>query len=371
MKLRNALLTATLIGMPAVAMAQPIEGLYVGAGVGYNYLENLKIRRISPQVDGFPVAGGKLKGDGGFIGLGSIGFGLGNGLRFEIQGDYRQDHQRLRNSAYSGGTSDTQSYGGYLNALYDFSFGDIGLSMLGFDYINPYVGVGIGYRELELHGFSASVPGTTAGYTLNNKFKGAPSAQGIVGLAFPFTSVPGLSITTEYRFTGTFKTMKFSGSENLTDPPAGARVKVGDQFNHSVLVGLRYAFNTPTPPPPPAPVVQAPVAPAARTYLVFFDWDRADLTARARQIISEAASNSTALKVTRLEVNGYTDLSGTAAYNQRLSVRRAQSVEAELIRDGVPKSEIAIQGFGETHPLVPTAQGVREPQNRRVEIILK
>jgi OOP family OmpA-OmpF porin len=69
-------------------------------------------------------------------------------------------------------------------------------------------------------------------------------------------------------------------------------------------------------------------------------------------------------------VNGYTDLSGTAGYNQQLSLRRAQSVQTELLRDGVPGNEIVIRGYGESHPLVPTAQGVREPQNRRVEIIL-
>ena len=104
---------------------------------------------------------------------------------------------------------------------------------------------------------------------------------------------------------------------------------------------------------------------------MFFDWDKAELTERARQIISQAAQNSTRVQYTRIEVNGYTDLSGTPAYNQTLSVRRAESVAAELVTDGVPKTAIDIQGFGETHPLVPTAAGVREPQNRRVEIILK
>ncbi len=77
------------------------------------------------------------------------------------------------------------------------------------------------------------------------------------------------------------------------------------------------------------------------------------------------------MQTTRIEVNGYTDLSGTAAYNQKLSVCRAQSVEAELVKDGVAASEISIHGYGESGPLVPTAKGVREPQNRRVEIILK
>jgi hypothetical protein len=123
---------------------------------------------------------------------------------------------------------------------------------------------------------------------------------------------------------------------------------------------------SPVPPPPPPP----PVAPV-RSYLVFFDWDRADLTSRARAIVAEAAQASTHVQTTRIEVSGYTDLSGTAAYNQKLSIRRAQSVEKELIHDGVAASEIAIHGYGESNPLVPTAPGVREPQNRRVEIVLK
>jgi len=104
---------------------------------------------------------------------------------------------------------------------------------------------------------------------------------------------------------------------------------------------------------------------------VFFDWDRADLTDRARQIIAEAAEASKKVQYTRIEVNGYTDRSGTPQYNLKLSMRRAKAVEAELVRDGVPQNVIEIHGYGEANPLVPTAPGVREPQNRRVEIILK
>lgn len=104
---------------------------------------------------------------------------------------------------------------------------------------------------------------------------------------------------------------------------------------------------------------------------MFFDWDKADLTDRAKQIVAEAAQASTRVQYTRIDVNGYTDRSGSAQYNQKLSVKRAENVAAELVRDGVPKNVIDIQGFGETHPLVPTADGVREPQNRRVEIIIK
>ena len=151
--------------------------------------------------------------------------------------------------------------------------------------------------------------------------------------------------------------------------PASGRITVSDNYNHSLMLGLRYAFNVAPPP------VEAPPAPAARndarTYLVFFDWDRADLTDRARQIIAEAAQATQRVQTTRIEVAGHTDSSGAAQYNQGLSVRRAQNVAAELVRLGVPRAAITVQGLGETQPLVQTAKGVREPQNRRVEIVLR
>jgi outer membrane protein OmpA-like peptidoglycan-associated protein len=148
-------------------------------------------------------------------------------------------------------------------------------------------------------------------------------------------------------------------------------VKENNNFNHTVTVGFRYAFGAPAPVPAAPPPAVVPAAAPSRSYLVFFDWDKSVLTDRARQIVSEAAMNSTKVQYTKLEVNGYTDTSGTPKYNQALSIRRAESVAAELVKDGVPKSAIAIQGFGETHLLVPTGNGVREPQNRRVEIIIQ
>jgi OOP family OmpA-OmpF porin len=100
-------------------------------------------------------------------------------------------------------------------------------------------------------------------------------------------------------------------------------------------------------------------------------WPLKTVHDRARQIIKEAADNSTHVQYTRIEVNGYTDTSGTPQYNMGLSIRRADAVKGELVKDGVPVAAISTQGFGETHLLVPTAAGVREPQNRRVEIIIR
>ena len=108
---------------------------------------------------------------------------------------------------------------------------------------------------------------------------------------------------------------------------------------------------------------------------MFFDWDRSDLTPRGREIVAQAAQASTHVQTTRIEVDGYTDTSSIhggargARYNLGLSIRRAQSVQSELIRDGVPGSA-DIHGYGESYPLVATGPDAREPQNRRVEIVL-
>jgi OOP family OmpA-OmpF porin len=119
--------------------------------------------------------------------------------------------------------------------------------------------------------------------------------------------------------------------------------------------------------PPPAP---APAPAPASTYLVFFDWDRANITPEAQAILRNAADAAKKLGTVRINATGHADRSGTATYNMGLSQRRADAVRAALVGLGIPQSEIAVFAKGETDPLVPTPDGVREPQNRRVEIVL-
>jgi len=250
---------------------------------------------------------------------------------------------------------------------------DIDLAPYGLGFMTPYVGVGAGWMQNDWHDVNA---GAVPAEVTVNKADNGLAVQGIVGAAFPLGAyVPGLDLTVEYRLMDMPEDRKYTAAlEEGGGFAVPGKLKVSDDFNHSIMVGLRYALYQPPPPAPPAATpapVAAPAPAPSRTYLVFFDWDKADLTERARQIVAQAAQNSTRVQFTRIEVNGYTDLSGTAAYNQKLSVRRAQSVAAELVKDGVAQSAIDIQGFGESHPLVPTAAGVREPQNRRVEIIIK
>ena len=132
-------------------------------------------------------------------------------------------------------------------------------------------------------------------------------------------------------------------------------------------------------PPPmgyyPAPYGYRPgpaVAPAgqARTFRVYFEFNRANLTAEGARVVREAAAAFRQTGSARIDVTGHTDTSGSNGYNLGLSKRRADAVKAALIAAGVPASAVAENWRGETSLRVPTPDGVREPQNRRVEIVI-
>jgi OOP family OmpA-OmpF porin len=124
------------------------------------------------------------------------------------------------------------------------------------------------------------------------------------------------------------------------------------------------------PPPPAAQAApQPPAPPPPSSYLVFFDWNSAALGPGASEVIQSAASAYRAGAPVTVQVTGYTDTSGSDSYNERLSVRRARAVAATLAPDGVPPGATVVTGRGENDLRVPTPKGVREPQNRRVEIV--
>jgi outer membrane protein OmpA-like peptidoglycan-associated protein len=363
MKFRYALLAATVLAAPFAlshaANAQPVTGPYVSLGAGYNMESSQKAKNL---VEHGRVSSNtaRIYTNNGYDVTGAVGYGLGNGWRAELEGDYMKngfDKMRVGGTDHASG-GDEGRYGVFANAYYDF---DIGLP-----YLFPYLGAGIGWQNVTFNGLNAG------GFSFN-KTRGALAYQGIAGVSFPISSVPGLSATLEYRFVALADSRKYDGS--FQGMPSS--MKVGSEYNNEINVGLRYQLFTPRPvPPAPTPVAQAAPAAApapapAQTYLVFFDWNQASLSSRAMQVVGQAASASHNQNVTTLDVSGYTDTSGTPNYNMGLSMRRAQAVAAQLVVDGVSKSEIEIHAYGETHLLVPTGPGVREPQNRRVEIVLQ
>ena len=364
MRFKQALLGATLLAtLPAVASAQTVNGLYIAGGAGVNWVQETDLG-ISGGLGAFLDANsisrnGNARFEIGWVGLASIGWGFGNGLRAEIEGSYRQnDVDRITGFAPLapwGGISGTQrTYAVMANLLYDFNLGPV----------MPYIGAGVGYAWTDWSGVRAA--GGAGGVLVGSSgTEGNFAYQGIIGAALPIASVPGLAITAEYRYFATLEN-DFAISGTVVGGPTAAGRVSADNANHSILLGVRYNFGQA--PRAAAPVAAAPAA--ARSFIVFFDFDRADLTPRAREIIGQAAQASRT-GTTRIEVAGHADRSGTPQYNQGLSQRRANNVAAELVSQGVARNAISVAAFGESRPLVPTADGVREPQNRRVEIVLR
>jgi OOP family OmpA-OmpF porin len=143
------------------------------------------------------------------------------------------------------------------------------------------------------------------------------------------------------------------------------------------VVTARISFKFGAPPPPPPPVAAAPPPPPAppppapaRQFVVYFEFDKSNLTAEGAKVVQDAAAAYKQTGSARVAVTGYTDLAGTQRYNLALSKRRADTVRAALVQQGVPDGAIAEAWRGKENPAVPTPDGVREPRNRRVEIVL-
>jgi len=161
----------------------------------------------------------------------------------------------------------------------------------------------------------------------------------------------------------------------------------GRYESHTVAVGFIWKFGAPVqkaavqtaapmPPPAPAPAPapapkQVQAAPIPKNFMIFFDFDKSDLTPAAQAILSQAADAIKKQGSTQIALTGYTDTVGSSEYNLKLSMRRAEAAKKFLVEHGVPASEISTVGKGKTDLLVPTKDGVREAQNRRVQIVLQ
>ncbi|MBR0659241.1 OmpA family protein [Neoroseomonas oryzicola] len=364
--MKRALLASAALSFVAVmapprdAAAQMVEGLYVGGLAGVTWLSDTNAPIFPPASANLSTPSDyfQRKWDPGFAGVLNVGYGLIGGLRGELEAFYRVNDAASGlafNRPATGGTAN--SYGLMANVYYDLAIGGANPVAI------PYIGGGLGYAWTDW----SSVGGRAGSAALNiDGSDGTWAYQAIAGVAFPIPAVPGLAITAEYRYFGTFDNPSLSGTVTGPGYARSQQIPVATS-NHNVMVGVRFNFGRI---PAPAPVPAAAPAPA-RTFMVFFDWNRADLTDRARQIIAEAAQARSRQQVTRIDVTGHTDTSGSAQYNQGLSVRRANAVAAELVRLGVPRNEITARGVGESQLLVATPDNTREPQNRRVEIVLR
>ena len=311
---KSLLAAAAALVLPAVAQAQsPYPGVYIGAQGGLNWLLN----NNSYIMDTGWAAGGKIGYD--FV-----------GPRVEVEGMYHSNTGSGVVAFPNGwanvrGRVDQVSVMG--NLLYDFT---------AWGPITPYIGAGAGI---------AFVDSTIQGCNLcSTQF----AYQGIVGFAY---NMDAFRIGLEGRYYGTTNGGLAYQNNNLM-----------------ALLSLSYKFGPPmaaAAPPPPPPMATPP------SFMVFFDWDRSNLSQQALNTIKQAAAAFKSKGSARITATGHTDTSGPEAYNMALSLRRANAVKDALVREGVPAQAISVVGRGEQGLLVQTGDGVREPQNRRVEIVVQ
>ena len=319
---KAAFVLAAAISLPTAAYSQSswfagtnptYPGFYIGAQGGANWLLNNQ----SYVMDTGWAAGGKVGYD--FV-----------GPRFEIEGMYHSNNGSavvIFPTGYANVRGRIEQVSVMGNVLYDFFPGAT---------VTPYVGAGAGVAFVD-----ANIQGCSLCLTMF-------AYQGILGIGYNAT--PAMRIGLEGRYYGT------------TNP--------GAYFNNNImaLLSLSYKFGQPEmapPPPPSAPSVAPP------SFMVFFDWDRSNLSQQALNTIKQAADAFKQKGNARITATGHTDTSGPESYNMALSLRRANAVKDALVREGVPAQAISVVGRGEQGLLVQTGDGVREPQNRRVEIVVQ
>jgi outer membrane protein OmpA-like peptidoglycan-associated protein len=354
-------LSSTLLATPAFARD---GAMYVGGEFGAMIVEDMNVD-VGATANAITI-NHEYGYDGGIF----VGYDFG-AFRIEGEAAYKkadlEDYQTtirlpLEGPFFApgrdaGGSTSVMSF--MINGMLDF--GDD-------DGISGFVGGGVGYARVKANNY-------------RNFANATPFLDGSdSGLAWQvFAGVrqaisDNVDVTLKYRFFNADKVemVAFNGAQTE------------HRFrSHSLLGGLTFNFGgaeplppepVPVPPEPipvPPPVEPTPPPPApcvAGPFMVFFDWDRDEITPQASAILDNAASAYQTCGQAQVMIAGHADKSGSDQYNVGLSQRRAANVRSYLAGRGIPDGVMTTEAFGESRPLVETADGVREPQNRRVEI---
>lgn len=349
-------LAAVMVAAPVAAHAT--DGWYGRVDAGYSFDGGLDLSQT-------PAGANTLNGTGELDEDWSEHLGLGyaftNGFRLEGEVGHRFNRLEpfgtgLPTTDPSLATGDVHVWSAMVNAFFDLNKGGS---------FQPYIGLGVGAAQVNAH--AASV-GNVSRFDDEST---SLAYQGLAGAAFSLS--PQLSLDIGYRY--------FVVPELEFDGLAGGGSNIpasidGDYDQHAATIGLRWQFAAPTPPaPPPPPPAPPPPTPVVQVcpvneFKVYFEWDRSNLNADAVETINSAAARAKECNVSTVRVVGYTDTSGSPRYNIGLSNRRAAVVRDALVAAGIPATLIATEGLGETNLDKATADGVREPLNRRTAVTI-
>ncbi|MFM9863321.1 MAG: OmpA family protein, partial [Micropepsaceae bacterium] len=337
MKTRTLLLGAVAtiaFGLPA--NAQERNGWYIGLeGGGVWVQDTTNDNLFNPDAAGPDVLSTNINTsyDQGWAALFTVGHHFGRNWRWEIEAGYRQNDT-------DPALGELTEWTGMLNVLYDIPIARWASLSLG-------VGAGADNFHIDL-----PVGGLDDG---DWQF----AYQGIAGLNFAISD--RVDLFANYRYLRV-NSPEFDG--RVTLPGAGlSNFSFDDVEKHTATIGLRYNFGVKAEPPPPvAPPPPPPPPPAApKEFIVFFGHNKSNLTPEALDVIRQAASAAKEYGSATITVTGHADKSGSPAYNEKLSQRRAGAVKGALVTEGIEDGKISTSGRGESDPMVPTEDGVREP----------
>ncbi|MBP6013179.1 MAG: OmpA family protein [Alphaproteobacteria bacterium] len=347
MKLRTILLAATALAAATTANAS--TGWYMSLGAGANWLPD-----GDWGVTGGETSGGQTEYDTGFAVVSAVGYDWGR-WRAEFEIAYRENDINCNSTSgnvCSLGTNTRFSDEGIwefsqmVNVLYDFDLGG---------RFSASVGAGVGgvlvVADPLIAGFSDTRP-VWDDYVV--------AGQLIGQVAYDLTD--RWKIYADYRY------MLADDAESQFITNFGTAS--WEKSDHTVLLGLRFDLQRDVKAAPPV-APQPPVAPKApRQFIVFFGFDKSNLTPEAARVVADAAAAAKEYGSASIKVIGHTDTSGSPSYNQALSMRRSQAVKDGLAANGIPASAVSTAGRGEAELMVQTGDGVKEPQNRRATIDL-
>jgi outer membrane protein OmpA-like peptidoglycan-associated protein len=379
MKTKLALLgaAAVLSLLSAQQSSAHRQGWYVGAEAGANWIADNDFTinnggfsdAMIETIDWNPynLSGeGTINFDTGWAGFVTFGYGFEKNWRVELEGGYRSNdfnavadihdvygYERCAVKSFEwdycsrtvAADGSFDEWTAMVNVIYDVPLSDK------LD-LNIGVGAGADFSRVKVGGYKDE--DTNFAY------------QAIVGLTYKVTD--RLDLTVNYRYLNV-DSPSYSAEVGYT--PVVANLE--DVQKHTLTIGLRYDLYAdeapvvvapPAPPPPPA------AAEEPEQFVIFFGFDKCNITAEADAVLGEAASAAKSSGAVKVSIVGHTDTMGSDAYNKKLSECRANAARTNLVAKGISAASISASGHGESELLVKTQDNVKEPQNRRATIDL-
>jgi len=328
MRLKEILLgTMAAIAMTGAAQADYTSptGWYLSLGAGANWIED-------GDFNGPSSVSGEFDFDDGYIAAGALGYDFGRNWRVEFEVAYRD------NDIDGSASREVWELSQLFNVMYDFPLGG---------NWEASVGAGIGGNLIVLEGQDlvdlddyviAGQLIAEASYRLSDRWQAFANYHYLVVDDF--------------------------NSTYATNPLIGIEF---EKTEHALLVGMRFDLQRDGAAPERP---RQPDAAAPKQFIVFFGFNKSNLTAEAARVVSEAAAAAKQFGSASITVVGHTDTVGSNDYNLRLSMARSQSVKEGLVGNGIAASMISTGGRGEAELMVQTGDSVKEPQNRRATIDL-